>query len=323
MQLSTDEILALYGFCQELARSAGAIILQGSKVILEQKGKQDHGVNEKKNAVDLVTEWDVRVEEYVKDKIRENYPSFSFIGEESYSAGEQNPITDTATFCVDPIDGTTNFVHGFPYACISIGVIYQKSPIIGVVYNPFLDQLYYGLKGHGSYLVSPLHPNPVRLPLSTPGPLRSLSEAQVAVEWGSDRSKQVMEAKSRSFARLAGDGSQKGSVEGGRMVHSLRSLGSAALNFANVASGGLDIYWEIGCWPWDVCAGVVIAQEAGGLVGGSSEAPLTGIVDENILTGRKYIVIRGICDTPEESGLDAQKRLIKEFYETVEEWAPN
>ncbi|CAE6421487.1 unnamed protein product [Rhizoctonia solani] len=132
-----------------------------------------------------------------------------------------------------------------------------------------------------------------------------------------------MEAKSRSYIRLAGDGSQKGKVEGGRMIHSLRSLGSAALNFVNVASGGLDIYWEIGCWPWDVCAGVVIAQEAGGLVGGSSETPITGIVDENILTGRKYIVIRGIGDTPEETGLDAQKRLIKEFYETVEDWAPN
>ncbi|CAE6478831.1 unnamed protein product [Rhizoctonia solani] len=323
MQLSTDEILELYQFCQQLGRSAGAIILRGSKAILEQKGKLDHGVNEKKNAVDLVTEWDVRVEEYVKEKIRESYPGFSFIGEESYSAGEQNPVTDTPTFCVDPIDGTTNFVHGFPYACISIGVIYQKSPIIGVVYNPFLDQLYHGLKGHGSYLVSPLHPTPLRLPISTPGPLRSLSEAQVAVEWGSDRSKQIIEAKSRSYARLAGDGSNKGNVEGGRMVHSLRSLGSAALNFANVASGGLDIYWEIGCWPWDICAGVVIAQEAGSLVAGSSGALLTGAVDENTLTGRKYIVIRGIGDTPEESGLDAQKRLIKEFYDTVEDWAPN
>ncbi|KAJ1302679.1 hypothetical protein OPQ81_002995 [Rhizoctonia solani] len=323
MELSYDEILVLYKFCQDLARSAGAIIVQGSKAILEQKGKQDHGVNEKKNAVDLVTEWDVRVEEYVKDKIKESYPGFFFIGEESYSAGEQNPMTDAPTFCVDPIDGTTNFVHGFPYVCISIGVIYQRSPIIGVVYNPFLEQLYHGLKGHGSYLVSPLHPIPLRLPLSTPAPLRSLSEAQVAVEWGSDRSKQVTEAKARSYTRLAGDGSSKGNVEGGKMVHSIRSLGSAALNFANVASGGLDIYWEIGCWPWDVCAGVVIAQEAGGLVGGSSETPLTSTVDENILTGRKYIVIRGIGDTPEEMGSDAQRRLIREFYETVEDWTPN
>ncbi|KAG8742540.1 hypothetical protein FRC10_001307 [Ceratobasidium sp. 414] len=304
-KLDATEISELYAFCQKLARSAGTIILQGSKAILEQKGQQG-SANEKKNAVDLVTEWDVKVEEFVKQQIRENYPSFAFIGEESYSAGDQNPITAAPTFCVDPI-GTF------------------KSPLIGVVYNPFLDQLlqYYGLKGHGSYLVSPLHPLPLRLPLSNPAPLHSLSEAQIAVEWGSDRSKEVMEAKARTFARLAGDGSSKGGVEGGKMVHSLRSLGSAALNFAHVASGGMDIYWEIGCWPWDVCAGVVIAQEAGGFVSGSSEVPLTGVVDEQILTGRKYIVIRGIADTAGETGLETQKRLIKEFYETVEDWTAN
>ncbi|KAG8722410.1 hypothetical protein FRC09_006305 [Ceratobasidium sp. 395] len=339
-KLNAADTLDLYTFCQRIARSAGAIILQGSKSILEQKG-QLGSANEKKNAVDLVTEWDVKVEDFVKQQIKENYPSFMFIGEESYSAGDQSPITDVPTFCVDPIgmfsslpghsfilslyfiDGTTNFVHGFPYACISIGVIYEKSPLIGVVYNPFLDQLYHGLKGHGSYLVSPLHPSPLRLPLSNPAPLRTLSEAQIAVEWGSDRSKEVMEAKARTYARLAGDGSSKGGVEGGKMVHSLRSLGSAALNFAYVASGGIDIYWEIGCWPWDVCAGVVIAQEAGGFVSGSPKVPLTGVVDEQILTGRKYIVIRAIADTLEETGPETQKRLIQEFYETVEEWAPN
>ena len=76
MQLSPDDISVLYKFCQDLARSAGAIIIEGSKAILEQKGKGGHGVNEKKNAVDLVTEWDVRVEEYVKEKIKESYPGF-------------------------------------------------------------------------------------------------------------------------------------------------------------------------------------------------------------------------------------------------------
>ncbi|QRV94846.1 Myo-inositol-1(Or 4)-monophosphatase [Ceratobasidium sp. AG-Ba] len=321
-KLDATEISNLYDFCQKLARSAGAIILKGSRTILEQKGQQG-SANEKKNAVDLVTEWDVKVEEFVKQQIKEAYPSFAFIGEESYSAGDQNPITDAPTFCVDPIDGTTNFVHGFPYACISIGVIYESSPLVGVVYNPFLDQLYHGLKGHGSYLVSPLHPSPLRLPLSSPAPLHSLSDAQIGIEWGSDRSREVMEAKARSYVRLAGDGSSKGRVEGGRMAHSLRSLGSAALNFAYVASGGLDIYWLASARPWDVCAGVVIAQEAGGFVSGPSEVPLTGVVDAQILAGRKYIVIRGIADTPKEAGLDAQKRLIKEFYETVEEWSPN
>jgi myo-inositol-1(or 4)-monophosphatase len=75
-KIEAADISALYAFCQELARSAGAIIIQGSKAILEQKGQQGHGVNEKKNAVDLVTEWDVRVEEFVKKEIKEKYPSF-------------------------------------------------------------------------------------------------------------------------------------------------------------------------------------------------------------------------------------------------------
>ena len=75
MELSTAEISELYTFCQSLARSAGTIILEGSKAILAQKGQQG-GVNEKKNAVDLVTEWDVRVEEFVKQQIRETYPKY-------------------------------------------------------------------------------------------------------------------------------------------------------------------------------------------------------------------------------------------------------
>jgi len=105
------------------------------------------------------------------------------------------------------------------------------------------------------------------------------------------------------------------------MAHSLRSLGSSALNFAMVAQGGLDVYWyvlvcvlhflklmctirEIGCWPWDVCAGIVIAQEAGGLVTGSHQVHARtkdleefGDVTEEILTGRKYIVVRAVGDS--------------------------
>ena len=103
------------------------------------------------------------------------------------------------------------------------------------------------------------------------------------------------------------------------MVHSLRSLGSAALNYSMVAQGGMDLYWylafypcslrlsefnrEIGCWPWDVCAGIVIAEEAGGVVVGShsdvaaASAKNFGDITEEILTGRKYLVIRAIGDT--------------------------
>ncbi|KAK7063936.1 inositol-1-monophosphatase [Favolaschia claudopus] len=313
-------------FTVALARSAGDLIMEGSEAISSATAAKD--VNEKKNSVDLVTEYDVRVEELVKKEIATKYPNFQFIGEESYSAGSRSPLTDEPTFCVDPIDGTTNFVHGFPFVCISLGLIYKRRPVLGVIYNPFLDHLYTGIKGKGSYLIKN-GGKPLKLPLSSPPkPLPSLSQALIAVEWGSDRIEKTITSKSSSFGKLAGNPEQ--GVLGGKMAHSLRSMGSAALNFAMVAQGGLDLYWEVGCWPWDVCAGVVIAEEAGGIVTGSHEVfaatssgPRFGDVTEEILTGRKYIVVRAIGETEGETAREAQKRIIEEFYSTVEDVEAN
>ncbi|KAL0951976.1 hypothetical protein HGRIS_008629 [Hohenbuehelia grisea] len=325
-ELTSADLTSILEYTVSLARTAGALILEGSAAI-QSAGNGNDDVSEKKNSVDLVTEYDVRVEELVKKALQEKYPDFQFIGEESYSAGSRPPLTDAPTFCVDPIDGTTNFVHGFPFACISLGLIYRKRPVLGVIYNPFIDHLYKGLKGSGSYIIRN-GGAPQKLPLYPPKPLPSLSQALLAVEWGSDRHQTTIESKGASFMRLAGNQAQ--GVQGGRMAHSLRSMGSAALNFAMVAQGGLDLYWEIGCWPWDVCAGIVIAQEAGGVITGShgafaatSSDASFGDVTEAVLTGRKYIVLRAIGDTKEEKGVDAQKRIIKEFYETVEDVEPN
>ncbi|KAI0031030.1 inositol monophosphatase [Vararia minispora EC-137] len=315
--LTPSDLRDLLRFTTTLARKAGNLILEGSEAISKASAS---GVNEKKNSVDLVTEYDVKVEELVKQEIKDGYPNWGFIGEESYSSGARHPLTDEPTFCVDPIDGTTNFVHGFPFACISIGIIDQKKPVLGVVYNPFLDHLYTGVKGQGSYLIRN-GGTAQKLPLTGARPLPSLSQALVAIEWGSDRKASILTKKSDSFLRLAGD--PDNGIEKGRMAHSLRSMGSAALNFAMVAQGGLDMYWEIGCWAWDVCAGVIIAQEAGGFVTGSKDCPHDGNITEEILTGRKYLVIRGIADTPNESGIDAQKRIAKEFYDTVEDVEAN
>ena len=138
--------------------------------------------------------------------------------------------------------GTTNFVHGFPFVCISLGLIYKKHPVVGVIYNPFLDHMYTGVKGQGSFLTK-AQKAPMKLPLSVPRPLPSLSQALIAVEWGSDRSLDVAGLKSDSFLKLAGDPNHQHPVTGGRMAHSLRSMGSAALNFSMVAQGGLDMYW--------------------------------------------------------------------------------
>ncbi|EAU92401.1 myo inositol monophosphatase [Coprinopsis cinerea okayama7 len=325
-KLTPTEYKPILDFIVTVARKAGALILEGSAAI-QTVSSQETGVNEKKNSVDLVTEYDVRVEELLLKELKNGYPNFKFIGEESYSAGKREPLTDDPTFCVDPIDGTTNFVHGIPFVCVSIGVIYERRPIIGVIYNPFLDHLYTAAKSHGAYLTRN-NGTPQRLPLaSPPKPLSSLHGAVIGVEWGSERSSESMAGKSSSFVKLAGD-PERG-VPGGKMAHSLRSFGSGALNCAMVAQGALDMYWEIGCWPWDVSAGIIIVQEAGGIITGSHKvlsdtinAEQFGDVTEDILFGRKYLLIRGIADTPTESGRDAQKRLLKEFYDTVVDVEP-
>ncbi|KAH9924607.1 myo inositol monophosphatase [Epithele typhae] len=314
--LADAELQEVLAFTVALARKAGELILEGSAVI-----RATGAVDEKKNAVDLVTEYDRRVEELVVAEIKARYPGFKFIGEETSSA--RAPMTEEPTFCVDPIDGTTNFVHGFPHVCISLGLILGKRPVLGVIYNPFLDELYTGLRGHGAFLAHPAtRPAlaPARLPLSAPRPFPNLQGALLGVEWGSDRSAPLMDKKAASFTRLGGNPAE--GVAGGKMAHSLRSVGSAALNYGLVAQGGLDVYWEIGCWPWDICAGAIIAQEAGCLVAGKHGAPLDNDVDEEILWGRKYIVIRAIGDSPTEKGVDAQKRLVREFYDTVEDFDP-
>lgn len=131
-------------------------------------------------------------------------------------------------------------MHGFPHACVSIGLISQKHPVLGVIYNPFLDQLFTGAKGLGSYLT--LRGLPAkRLPLAVPRPLPSLSQALIGIEVGSDRSAEIMNVKAEAYRKLGGN--PKEGVEGGRMAHSLRALGTAALNYAMVAQGALDIYW--------------------------------------------------------------------------------
>ncbi|KAG1848512.1 myo inositol monophosphatase [Suillus subalutaceus] len=239
-------------------------------------------VNEKKNSVDLVTEYDVAVEEL-------DYPSFKFIGEESYS--------DEPTFY-----GTTNFVHGFPFAC--------------VIYNPFLDHLYAytGIEGQGSFLTRG-NSQPLKLPLTNPKPLPSLQKALLAIEWGSDRGKKTLVPKSDSFLRLAGDPAD--GIAGGRMAHSIRSLGSAALNISMVAQGGLDLYW-----PWDCLRAVVGSHTAlaAATSAGSSIDPFK--VTPDVLTGRKYLIIRAIPNTPNETGREAQLRIAKDFYQTVEDSEP-
>jgi myo-inositol-1(or 4)-monophosphatase len=254
-----------------------------------------------------VTETDKAVEDLVSSKLRSKYPSFSFMGEETYKPGQK--ITAEPTFIVDPIDGTTNFVHGFPQACISLGFAVNRVPTIGVVYNPYLDLLYHAIQGQGAWQTQGAvlgleggKGRVSRLPLArSPAPLGKLDTALVAVEWGSSRDDANYDVKTDVFRRLC-----LAKTKGGAMVHSLRSLGSAALNLCAVAAGQLDLYWEGGCWAWDVCAGWTILAEAGGVMVSGNPGVWEPEIDE-----RKYLAIRGAPT--------GQKEIVEEFWEVIGE----
>jgi myo-inositol-1(or 4)-monophosphatase len=248
----------------------------------------------------MVTETDKAVEEMVSSTLHQKYPTFSFMGEETYKPGSR--VGPEPTFVVDPIDGTTNFIHSFPYACISLGLSINCRPAIGVVYNPFLDILYTGIKGQGSFMVT--RPGGAvlerRLPLSKkPAPLEGLAKALVAVEWPAARDGPNFEVKADTFRRLTAS-----KETGGCMVHSLRSMGSAALNLCHLAAGQIDLYWEGGCWAWDVCAGWCILSEAGGIMVGGNPG-----LWEPALEERKYLAVR-----PAPSG---QKEIVEEFWSAI------
>ncbi|KAG6502751.1 hypothetical protein ZIOFF_035038 [Zingiber officinale] len=127
----------------DAAKSAGEIIRQG----FYQTKHVEH-----KGQVDLVTETDKACEELIFNYLKKHYPCHKFIGEETSAAFGISELTDEPTWIVDPLDGTTNFVHGFPFVCVSIGLSIGKVPTVGVVYNPIINELFTGVLGQGAFL---------------------------------------------------------------------------------------------------------------------------------------------------------------------------
>jgi myo-inositol-1(or 4)-monophosphatase len=248
-------------------------------------------------AADIVTQTDQAVECFLIDNLTKHYPTFSFIGEESYEASD--PLTETPTFIFDPIDGTSNFVHGFPAVCVSIGLTVNKKPMVGVVYNPFHDELWSGVKGHGAFTQKGSGPIR-RLPL-TKRPMGDFSSACIGIEFGSDREGANFELNLKVFSTLA-----RTRRTGGRFVNSLRCTGSAAITICRVAAGEQEAFWECGSWAWDVAAAWCILEEAGGMMvdghPGSWEPPVDN---------RRYLAIRPATDK------EGQRRFVEEFWAVI------
>ncbi|KAI9845587.1 MAG: hypothetical protein M1837_004684 [Sclerophora amabilis] len=288
--IDSQRLQDIHDFLITIAHKAGDMMLEARPSATTSGSK--------KNSSDLVTETDRAVEKMVSSSLKGKYPDFLFMGEETYAPGDR--LTPAPTFVVDPIDGTVNFVHSHPYISISLALCINLVPVIGIVYNPFIKTLYSGIRGRGSYLNLT-----TRLPLrNPPEPLSGgLKNALVAVEWGSDRAGPNWDTKWKTFRNLGA-----AEEDGGAMVHSIRSLGSAALNFCAVAKGDIDVYWEAGCWAWDVAAGWVILEEAGGLVADANPGSWDIPVD-----ARRYIAVRG----GEEGGKE-QRAMVEQFWSKVE-----
>ena len=256
------------------------------------------------NPADLVTSVDKNVEKFLYTSLKENFPSFLFIGEETVSSSESKKVnlTDTPTWVIDPVDGTTNFVHGFPFVCICVGLVVKKEPMLGIIYNPILNEMYWGIKGKGAFM------NNKKLPLIKNTPLKSLHKSLIVTEFqylGQDK----IEYK-------VGDVKNVFSLP----VHGIRSLGSCALNILQVARGGADFFAHIGMHIWDIAAAMVILRETGGVIVGYSRPKGLDdkvlIVDEPFdLCGRKALCIRGLVE-----GKEHQSKLLGEIRSMLKDY---
>ncbi|KAK4862218.1 hypothetical protein LT330_003356 [Penicillium expansum] len=318
---SQDELDEIYAFAIDLGRKAGKLLMERVDQRISGANGSSNTFEEKENAVDIVTQTDEDVEVFIRSALEARYPSHKFLGEEAYAKGQSRDylIDEQPTWCIDPLDGTVNYTHIFPMFCVSIGFIVEHKPIIGVVYAPFTDQLWSSCSGRGAWLNEtrrlPLIHNP-----TPPMPANAPSQCIFSCEWGKDRRDIPdgnMQRKIESFVNMAAEvGSRNGK---GGMVHGMRSLGSATLDLVYVAMGSFDIWWEGGCWEWDIAAGAAILLEAGGLMTTANppEDVDTGPIEDVRLGSRLYLAIRPAGPSAIETGRETQERTVREVWRRV------
>ena len=214
----------------DIAREAGALLLP----YFEQRIKFEY-----KGDVDLVTEADRKSEKLILERIRTRWPDHDVIGEE----GTRIEAGGEYKWYVDPLDGTTNFAHGFPVFCVSLAIQRRGKRVAAVVYDPTRDELFASELGRGSYL------NGERIYVST---VNTLAESLVATGFPSHKRHKNPNIYFYHQITLR--------------THGVRRAGSAALDLCCVAAGRFDGFWEFNLNPWDTAAGVLLVEEAGGRV---------------------------------------------------------
>jgi len=228
-------------FAIQVARDAGNLLVQrlGAAQITN------------KGDIDLVTEADIAAEELIIDRIRSHYPLHGILAEESGEAIQEGSSRSEWKWIIDPLDGTTNYAHGYPCFCVSIGVEHAGALEIGVVYDPMRNEMFAAERGQGATL------NERRIRVSN---VEELNSAMMCTGFPYDvRTRPDFARDFTNFTLHA---------------QAVRRDGSAALDLAYVACGRFDGFWEDGLNTWDIAAGALLVSEAGGRITNFENEPL-------------------------------------------------
>ncbi|MHC1724784.1 MAG: inositol monophosphatase family protein [Syntrophobacteraceae bacterium] len=215
-------------------------IREAGDLIREHLGKVSASWIHLKGPSDYVTEIDEWCERLILDLVGKNFPDHHIMSEETANDGLQPGYT----WVIDPVDGTTNFIHGFPFVAVSIAVCFDKKPVLGFVLDPVRNELFCAREGRGAWL------NGARIQVRENV---QLEQALVATGFPF-RTKDYMDDYLKAFKSIF------------LRVSGIRRAGSAALDLAYLATGRVDGFWEIGLKAWDIAAGTLLIREAGGMI---------------------------------------------------------
>ena len=241
MTIAPNQLQIFLDVATEAALAAGTILQQhwGNLESVEEKGRSG----------DLVTIADRDAEAAILQVLQRHVPDHSILAEES---GQLGNLESEFLWAIDPLDGTTNYAHSYPVSAVSVGLMLNGVPIVGAIFDPFRQELFRAATGQGATC----NRRPIHVSKTA-----ELSKSLLVTGFAYDRC-QTTDNNYAEFCYLT------------HLTHGVRRSGSAAMDLAYVACGRLDGYWERGLAPWDMTAGVILLQEAGGTVTAYDQAPL-------------------------------------------------
>ncbi|MCM2354691.1 MAG: inositol monophosphatase [Pseudobdellovibrio sp.] len=234
----------------EIYNEAMKAVLAGRACLLGYFGKINN-VEEKDKAAGLVSEADRESETLIKGMLAKSFPDFDFLGEETaYLEGkEQFTASSRPRWILDPLDGTTNFVHKFPIFCISLALEVNGEIEVGIIDMPMLNQTFTSIRGHGAWCIQP---DGTREKLSV-SKTENFEQAFMSTGFVNEK-REVLSEQLKIFEDVVWK------------AQAVRRPGAAAYDLALIASGVFDLYWEKNLKPWDSAAGLLLVKEAGGVV---------------------------------------------------------